>query len=129
MANYQTTQRKILTEFLQSHPDVQFSAKQIYQNLADTTISISAVYRNLASLEADGLINRFTKEGSREAFYQYFHDDICRNSIHLVCIKCNRTYHMDPDEMKRMIEGIQKSDGFMVNNTKTILYGICKQCL
>ncbi|WP_352400769.1 Fur family transcriptional regulator [Anaerotignum sp.] len=128
MTNYQTMQRKVLTEFLQSNPDVQFSAKEIFNILSNTSISLSAVYRNLSSLEADGIISRFTKEGSRESFYQYINSDICRNSIHLVCTKCNKTFHMHPEEMKRMLESIEKSEGFIVNNTKTILYGICKSC-
>ena len=85
MTNYQTMQRKILINFLEANPDIQFSAKQIFNVLSSTSISLSAVYRNLASLEADGVINRFTKEGSREIFYQYINSDICRNSIHLVC--------------------------------------------
>lgn len=128
MTNYQTMQRKILINFLEANPDIQFSAKQIFNVLSSTSISLSAVYRNLASMEADGVINRFTKEGSREIFYQYINSDICRNSIHLVCTKCNKTFHLNPEEMKCMIEGIEKSEGFIVDNTKSILYGICKDC-
>lgn len=115
-------------EFLQANPDVPFSAKEIFEKLSDATISLSAIYRNLASLEGDGEISRLIKEGSRERFYQYINSDTCRNSIHLICTNCNKTFHLEPNEMKRMVQGIQKSQGFVVNNAKTILYGTCKHC-
>lgn len=128
LTNYQTAQRKLLMEFLRSNPDQQFSAKQILGAISDSSISLSAVYRNLGALEAEGLVNRFSKEGSREAFYQYTNGDICRNSIHLNCTKCNKTFHMSTKEMEKMMDGVLESDGFEINKVKTILYGVCKEC-
>lgn len=90
-----TKQRKILLDFLSAHTDESFSAKQIAAELADQNISISAVYRNLAELEADKKIQRITKGRWREVFYQYIDDDECKQCLHLSCKRCGKTYHLN----------------------------------
>ena len=72
--------------FLQRNPDRQFSAQQIAESLPAPKISLSAIYRNLTALEGAGFINRFTKEGSREIYYQYIQSEHCRDCIHLICM-------------------------------------------
>ncbi|MDR1549669.1 MAG: transcriptional repressor [Hungatella sp.] len=129
MANYMTAQRKQLFAFLQENPDRQFSAKQIADSLSGSSVSLSAVYRNLTYLQEKGLINRFTKEGSREIFYQYIHSEDCRNCIHMNCIKCGRTFHMNAHIADRMLEDILRMDGFQIRKEKSVLYGICKSCI
>ena len=56
---YMTEQRKKLFEFFQSHPDMTISARDLAAQLVaeeHAKISVSAVYRNLAMLEREGLI-------------------------------------------------------------------------
>lgn len=53
MSSYSTRQRKALLAYLSRHPDELLSARQIADALADEKISLSAVYRNLAQLEAE----------------------------------------------------------------------------
>ena len=53
MPSYSTRQRKVLLAYLSQHPDELLSARQIADALADEKISLSAVYRNLAQLEAE----------------------------------------------------------------------------
>ena len=129
MANYKTEQRKQLVAFLQENPDKQFSAKQIAECLSDSSVSLSAVYRNLTYLQDKGRINRFTKEGSREFFYQYIHLDDCRNCIHMNCIKCGETVHMNAGIADRMLDDILRIDGFQIKKEKSVIYGICKNCI
>lgn len=128
MARYLTEQRKELISFLRSHPDRQFSAKQVAESLEESGISLSAVYRNLESLEEAGLVSCFIKEGSREVFYQYMDADACKNCIHLTCTKCGRTFHMDAAAAEQMLDAVSKADGFEVSKTRTVLYGLCKNC-
>lgn len=54
MPKYSTQQRKALLHYLSEHPDEHLSTRQIAQALAAEKISLSAVYRNLAALEAEG---------------------------------------------------------------------------
>ena len=69
MPGYNTRRRRTLLAFLGRHPDELFSARQIADALKAEQISLSAVYRNLFQLEEDDQIRRYTKSGTREAFY------------------------------------------------------------
>ncbi|MBO7088508.1 MAG: transcriptional repressor, partial [Lentisphaeria bacterium] len=60
-----------MTDYLASHPDSLLSADEITDALEASGISRSAVYRNLAALEADGKIRRASKEGDRRVYFQY----------------------------------------------------------
>jgi len=115
-------------DFLQNNPDKQFSAQQIAANLPAPEISLSAIYRNLSVLESAGLINRFVKEGSREVYYQYTQAERCRNRIHLICTKCGKTLHAEPAMADRLQSEALTSAGFRVDRSKTVLYGLCKDC-
>lgn len=129
MAAYKTEQRGQLMDFLQRNPDRQFSAQQIAESLPAPKISLSAIYRNLTALEGAGFINRFTKEGSREIYYQYIQSEHCRDCIHLICMKCGKTIHMEPEITDRLLADTFETNGFQINRQKTVLYGVCSSCL
>ena len=125
---YITSQRKILIDFLKANPDRQFSAKEIFEELSGESISLSAVYRNIAAMESEGIVNRFSKEGSREIRYQYVNGEECKNSIHLTCVKCGNTFHMNSEETEKITRALKETDGFEINKSKTVLYGSCREC-
>lgn len=129
MAIYMTEQRKKLFSFLQENHDKQFSAKQIAERISDSLLSLSAIYRNLSFLEEQGFITRSVRDGSNEIFFQYIHSDECRQCIHLTCIKCGKTCHMNKTESDRMIENVFQKDKFQIAVTKTVLYGLCGDCI
>ena len=68
MSSYSTQQRKALLAYLSRHPDELLSARQIADALADEKISLSAVYRNLAQLEAEEKVRRSSKSGTRSLY-------------------------------------------------------------
>lgn len=123
-----TEQRKRLFAFLQQNHDKQFSAKQIASLLTGDALSLSAVYRNLASLEQEGLITRMVHDGSREIFYQYIQAEECRSCIHLTCLKCGKTSHMNGTGAANMVQNVLEADNFHVVIPKTVLYGVCSEC-
>ena len=129
MASYNTAQRQKLINFLSKNPDKQFSVKQIHSELSDDSISLSAVYRNISAMEAEGTVSRYTKEGSREMVYRYTHSGECMKSIHLSCVKCGKTFHLNPEETDRIVSNVKLTDGFELNKNKTVLYGFCKNCI
>ena len=125
---YNTEQRTVLLTFLTEHPDRTFSAKEIAEALAGKNISKSAVYRNVAELEAEQKIKRVSKAGSREAFYQFFDNSACKSHIHLSCTKCGKIFHMEHEQTERLVSELESSDGFEVSVGETTLYGVCRQC-
>ena len=123
MPGYATEQRRLLMLFLQCHPDECFSAAEIAEALSDASVSLSAVYRNLADLEREGLINRTVKAGRRESFYQFVASPTCRNCLHLSCVRCGSVHHMQAASLAPLLQ-----DGFTVDPQKTVLYGVCRDC-
>lgn len=128
MPSYLTQQRKQLLAFFKSNPHRQFTAKEIYDAIPYGAVSLSAVYRNLAALENDGIINKSAKDGSRQLVYQYTDNEDCKKSIHLICTKCSRAFHLDgavTDELSRVLGSEM---GFCLDKRKSVIYGICAQC-
>ncbi len=126
---YSTEQRNILLSFLSKNPDKIFSVKQIESGLAGKGISKSAIYRNLAELEAEEKIRRCSKSGSREMFYQFYDCQVCRSHIHLSCSKCGRIFHMEDENAKKLILELEQTEGFEINKGESTLIGICKECV
>ncbi len=128
MSTYMTQQRKVLYSFFQQNLDKQFNVRDIVDALKESNISLSAVYRNLSSLEKDGLIRRRIKEGERECTYQYIHPESCHDHIHLECQACGDSFHLDDVVAETMRDAVHAISGFTVSNPKTVLYGKCKDC-
>ena len=128
MAKYVTKQRRQLLDYLSRHTDEQMTARQIADALTQENISLSAVYRNLSDLEADGLLKRSVREGTRDVFYQYIAAEECKDSLHLSCRVCGKSIHLGEKEAEQLLHSTFESTGFQIDKTETILYGICADC-
>ena len=128
MPKYQTKQRKALIGYLSSHTDSFVSAEQIAEGLAGEGISKSAVYRNLAELESEGRLRRSGKPGSRTVFYQYSGAEECREKLHISCRECGKTCHLAQQTAEKLEKSIADNDGFLLDRSETVLYGLCKYC-
>ena len=128
MAKYMTKQRKILLAFLQAHADESISASQIVEALASENISLSAIYRNLAGLEQEGKLKRSTKFGSQEVYYRFTDAEKCRGHLHLSCIQCGKTVHMEQKDADALADNLARTEGFALNRSDTVLYGLCSEC-
>ena len=127
-SKYMTRQRKVLLSFLSAHPDEMLSAQEIAEALREQSVSLSAVYRNLSDLEAEGAVRRNHQGAGRELYFQYLNASACKGCLHLSCTKCGRTFHMDPGEAKRLLDTVAATDGFAIDKAETVLYGICQTC-
>ncbi len=123
-----TRQRKILLAYLSEHADETLPTSQIVEALADEKISASAIYRNLAVLEQDGLLRRSSKPGSQELYYRFSGADTCRGQLHLSCVRCGKTVHMEKGEADALAQSLSDQDGFRLDRGSTVLYGICADC-
>ena len=128
MAKYITKQRKLLLNFLSEHTDETLSAGQIAEALSGKEISTSAIYRNLAALEQEGKVKRSVKPGSPEAYYRYADDVHCRGHLHLSCLRCGKTVHVEETETDALAHQLAKNEGFALDREDTVLYGICADC-
>ena len=128
MPAYKTKQREILLDVLLRHKDEEVTARQLAAELAPEKISLSAVYRNLAALEADGKILRATQNGSREAYFRYLDAGDCRAHLHLSCSSCGKTFHMSAARTDSLIDSVEGNENFLIDRSNTVLYGLCDKC-
>ena len=128
MKNYSTEQRKLLLSFLKNHCDAQFGVEEIAARLCSEGISVSSVYRNIDRLVADGSVRRFAKEGGRGSLYQYFDGQECAGHLHLKCTKCGQIFHLDDEAAELVLAAALAKNDFRVDESKTVLYGLCKSC-
>ena len=128
MAKYLTKQRKLLLDFLTEHTDETLSAGQIADALSGKEISTSAIYRNLAALEQEGRLKRSARPGTQEAYYRFTDDKECQGHLHLSCLRCGKTVHVEEAETDALTHQLAKSEGFALDREDTVLYGICADC-
>ena len=128
MPDYKTQQRKVFLAYLSQHTDELLSARQIADALADEKISLSAVYRNLAQLEAEEKVRRSSKSGTREVYYQYLDAENCKGALHMSCVKCGRTFHMASGNAVLFAKHLAQSEQFTLDAADTVLYGTCADC-
>ena len=126
MQAYMTQPRKRLLSYFQNHADETLSAAQISADLPE--IRVSAVYRNLSTLEKEGALRKTTRTGTREVFYQYMDAEACRAHLHLSCKACGQTFHMDARQTEALVQSVAAADGFAVDRSETVLYGVCGEC-
>ena len=128
MAKYQTKQRKTLLTYLEQHPDELLSVEQIAADLTDDSISVSAIYRNFAELESEGKVHKVSRMGERNSYYRYIAAAPCRESLHLSCQKCGKSYHLNPQLAEALTKSLANTEHFEIDIGSTVIYGTCNVC-
>ena len=128
MKLYNTEQRSIITNYIKGKTHLSFSAKEIYEELSNHKISMSAIYRNLADFEKEGLIFKVYEKNRTEALYQYVNNDTCGGILHLKCETCCQTYHINKEISKVITDIATKEFNFKLNKSVLFLYGQCEKC-
>ncbi len=128
MPKYSTKQRKVLLDYLTQHPDEPLSARQIADATAGDGISLSAIYRNIAAMETEGILRPCVRDGSREVLYRFCGAAACHEHLHMTCSHCGKTYHMDVPATQTLVDQVAEDAGFRVDRSATVLYGVCRDC-
>lgn len=128
---YKTRQRDLIFEFFVANKEKHVTADEVLEHLKGQGNSVgkSTVYRYLDRLVNEGKVRKYYIEEGMGACYQYVGDkEECNNHFHLKCIRCGRLIHIKCDYLSEVDEHISKHHDFKVDNTKTVLYGICNRC-
>ena len=128
MQKYDTKQRRLLLGMLRAHADEAFSAARIAESFSGEGISLSAVYRNLSSLEKEGKIRRVTNRSGKAAYYMYSDAEECRDHLHVSCTRCGCTFHVDEKTTESIINNVKNCAGFEIDRQNTVIYGVCDKC-
>ncbi|MBE6671905.1 MAG: hypothetical protein E7599_00080 [Ruminococcaceae bacterium] len=134
MGKYQTEQKKLLLAFFASHPEQQFTAEEAASALVgeeegQRSPGKSTVYRLVAEMAEDGHLKRFPKvDGGRGWLYQYHESHGCEGHLHLKCTLCGALTHLECGMSEELLHHIESTHCFKVDNTATVLYGLCGDC-
>ena len=130
--SYKTRQRSDILGCLRENAEKSMTVDEITQALAKRgcVVGRTTVYRYLDSLTELGKVRRFLREGEKSSAFQFVGDhNECSEHIHLRCRKCGKFVHLGCGFMKDANEHLLMDHGFCVDNEKTILVGICADCM
>ena len=133
MSKYQTEQKKLLTAYLASNAQRQFSAEELAEIFDDGAegggvLGKSTVYRLVVQLTEDGVLRRFPREKGRGWLYQYHGAGDCGGHLHLKCTACGALLHLECGMGKELLDHIASMHRFKVNSGTSVLYGLCEHC-
>ena len=127
---YTTKQKNYMLEFFKEHENECFSARSIIEN-ESFKLGEATVYRLLSKLTDEGKLKRFINDkkiGTSGATYQLNESSHCLSHFHLKCLNCGETLCVDCSFMDGFEKHVEDDHKFSVDNTKTIIYGVCKIC-
>ncbi len=130
-ATYNTKQKRIIEEYLKIHITDQFTCDEIsaYLKAEGTPVSKTTVYRYVEKLASEGRVRKITGGTSKSAQYQYIDENMnCHSHMHFKCLKCGAFIHLGCDFLNGVSEHIYEHHRFKVDNSKTVLYGLCDKC-
>lgn len=128
---YKTRQKDEITRCLSSFGEKHFTAADVVARLAasGSAIGQATVYRTIDRLAASGELRKYIVDGSTAACYQKSGGKTgCREHFHLKCEGCGRLIHVECDELAKIASHMEKEHGFAVDSSKTVFYGICREC-
>ncbi len=129
---YKTKQKDCILQFLQAHCETAYSIDNLVSLLEQNGMSVgkTTVYRHVQKLAEQGLVRKFVEPNGKCATFQYVgtHDD-CSGHLHLKCTGCGKYIHLDCALMNSVNAHILSDHGFRVDNTRSLLFGLCEECL
>ena len=127
--SYETRQSKLVYDFLEKNSESHFSAEEVYFAIKENggNIGRTTVYRQLDRLVETGKARKFFSGDNNSCCYQLEGDD-CHNHYHLRCSSCGTLIHTECDFLDKLSQHIFKDHHFKIDGSKTVLYGICKNC-
>ncbi len=126
---YKTRQRQAILDYMAKNADVHLSVDDIFEALrnAGESVGKTTVYRHVERLAQSGNVRKYRLDGC--TCYQYQMGKNCNEHFHLKCSQCGKLYHLDCSFMSDLDTHIFEHHGFRMDNTKTVIYGICKGCI
>lgn len=130
MSGYKTRQRTVITELIEQNGDKHITVDELVSQLeaAGESVGRTTVYRCLEKLEQEGTVRKYIPAGKEGCCYQYVGHNGCKEHFHLKCEKCGRLIHIECNHLDELSNHISAEHGFIINELKTVLYGVCEGC-
>ncbi len=128
---YKTKQQDLILNYLIEHSQEHVTVEQIYESLRNSEHQVgkTTVYRCLERLIEEGTVRKYIVEDGMSACFQYISSsEECQEHYHLKCCKCGQLIHLSCDFLGQVNQHIYEEHHFIVDNSKTVFYGICENC-
>lgn len=127
---YKTRQSALILQVLEENRDRHLTAEEIYLLLKERgePVGQTTVYRHLEKLCADATVRKYAGGDGDSACFQLADAKNCKMHYHLKCTACGRLFHTECAYLNTLSEHIKNEHGFLVDSSKTVLYGLCKTC-
>ncbi len=130
---YNTKQKEMILNIIENMGDVHFTASDLACKLSESGLSCgtATVYRMIDRLTDTGVLRKYVVDGTTAACYQFTghqHRRSCREHFHLKCENCGVLIHVECEELAKIAVHMQKDHDFLIDSSKTVFYGLCKDC-
>ena len=132
--SYKSKHRDQILAVLQQSGGEHMTAGQIHDRLRSRGISIGAdtIYRQLDKLVEEGAVNKYMVDAVTGACYEFRGEHGGESAyVHGKCEKCGKVVHLGRKSMELLMRSLSESEsgaGFELDCTRTLFYGICKDC-
>ena len=127
---YNTRQRQAVAAFLAAHADRYLSVDDVFglMRTEGSSVGRTTAYRTLESLSSEGEVAKVFVPGGSEARYRLI-DPARRDEGQLVCLDCGKVLSLDCEMLVEFTRHVQADHGFSIDPTRTVLYGLCQECM
>lgn len=131
---YKTRQREELMDYLETVPGVHITVNDVceYFRGCGKTIGTTTVYRQMERLVDEGVLGKYTIDGTSPACFEYMPEHASGSEqtvcFHCKCEKCGRLIHLHCEELEGIASHLYEEHGFHLNPHRTVFYGICDIC-
>lgn len=129
---YQTKQKQSVLQCLRENSERALTADELTALVHNrgTQVGKTTVYRCLDKLVQSGLVRRFSAGRGQSATFQLMeHHQHCSEHLHLKCTGCGKFIHLECGVMDGVNEHVLEHHGFLIDNQKSLLFGLCSDCL
>lgn len=128
---YNTKQKQIILDCLVENRNKLLTCDEISDALKEsgTPVGKATLYRFLDNLVLSGDARKLSDESKKCAAYQLIDKELdCHSHMHLKCTCCGALMHLGCEFMSSVSEHILEHHQFAIDNSKTVLYGLCSVC-
>ena len=126
-----TKQKNIIFDFMLENKDKLLTCDEILFALQGlgTPVGKATLYRFLDALVSAGDARKISEDNKKSAAYQLLDKEMnCDEHMHLKCTQCGELHHLGCEFMNTVGEHIFSHHHFRIDNSKTVIFGICDKC-
>lgn len=125
---YNTEQRRLVSACLDARADRYQTVDEVFEALREqgTSVGRTTVYRTLERMAADGTVSKVVGAPGSSALYRRAGE---AEQGQLLCLECGRVFPLDCGMLATFDEHVREHHGFAIDQRRTVICGVCEQCL